>query len=1541
MKKYYKSYDDINELNELKVDSTMKMGSEQLWYTWSSRGPENPGFQIRAASPGLLEDDHAVNIHSDRIQELLKHVTYMLPQNIKDSSTTPLENAPISLAFVQANQEFILVHKNYVEPEGESRPGAFFTHLITDLPTISTAGGMQPFTAREAITFWNASYWKAADELEPQQQQLPYVLFPTLQEPDTLSNDCDRMRNGPLSQEDLIQLPREQIEFILRAFLMRQPGQRIYIAAEPEVVARLIWGLAHSLPRTLDIFKEMTFDTYERIAGERIAPLYGYKGDAKYFPTITGTCWPTNQSSELPISYYQDQGVHGYALNCYTGRSTPLMPENVIARFVLFAADCLLDENEHRYRELAELLRQAEAEQCCDLDHFMRIYISHQETLSQNDVQELIQIVKQRLDNIVDEETMLLADLSRLRRNNVQRSIIQWIAKNRSWWEYTCRHDLAAFFTCLEKYANYPLPSNIQQVLDTLQDVVMALGEMVALQVNEAINTNHTDLMYFWMDMLDLTAPLRQCAPVWLSLIKGFSAEDLNGPIFQRWWQIKGESIFATIHQTLRLQQTSNPITALTPLGKNIADKIHQAIQNNDRWAIDDWQDKLTKVAPPKEEPTAWLYLFQLLVTTSYNSLYWDWWNAYGKQKANELNILGKQNEIIEERLYQIGDLLVKNIVTMIQQEDTQKGMQSSPNWPVWSIWNEMLSTLVVLTATQIGACKVWLNLWGHLWPYIFTRTYEQWWQRQGSENSIIIRQCAEAYPDSEVAQNVADFIFESILPLTYSQINAMLDLTEDQNPEAPRNNLFLLLRVLVHTIPQPYQEAVWVDASGGLLEYLTQTIHITTVDEIYSWEIHRVLLEAWAQIETIQTHSSIYPWLTVSWGTIGRLIMNENLPTLWHSIAVENILITPVTMEIPQLKQLLASSQGWNIFEAVLQSYVEKADTAQIAVQFFQYLIEIADPHKSQLLGSLLLAGRQQPEIVQELLQLAQLTAEEVSAFLENDCLEIIQQADWPEAFTPLVEQYLTDFDARRLSKPITQTFLRHLQTRNQHVACALTDNLARYVDAWLYVGELVQEPLSGKQWTRQAYTRLHYLIELQSEPRLRLTDLIIPMLIPHISSEMDLTRLLDNLGTVLTAITHDSTEETSNTCILLKMAPHIHIHYQQQRQLSYVMPYIKIALEQAQELLHPHNETFLDRFFHELFGEGDLDAYNLISKQTELWHPMIREGWNDYIQRQQEVYTTTILKRFKSALKSGDVAVITQAYQNVLREVQYPGTHINQQERDIALLAGDVVSSHALQDYEALKQAHQEIQQSAYRDLIKYPAEIEHSLNNQPRIGGPKAKTTRPLRQPRESIVLSNRAIPLDTETIRVFEQAVTETNPRTSIGTVQAKSIMLDQLNKVNALKHIYIDYQLSTIDTKIKNAAWNSRDKIYYRKIKKDLQDWQRQTDQFLRQKSLDDLIDNVFINSGIEARIKQGQCSIEEFSLEPRIVEQFRQYQPDKYQATVEKYGFSETDIKQVLRIFRRRERFAERLLKEHHDLDSWLEERKKLHKDQIKIEFGW
>ncbi|GHO89877.1 GAP1-N2 domain-containing protein [Dictyobacter formicarum] len=1521
----------------------MKTESEQLWYTWSTRGFGGAGFQIRAASPGFLEGNNSAALEDERIQSLLAHARYVLPPNTKDSGDMPPQHLPISLAFIKVKQEDALLHKCYCPPDEVGAAGNFFSHLITDLPEVPSPAGPIAFTAREAITTWGSSYWKVRDELQTTQKELPRVTFPSLQEPGTTTTESEKLRSGNLAREDLKKLKREQLEFILRAFLMRQPGQRIYIAAQPEQVAYLLWGLTHSLPRTLDIMRELTFSTYERLEMERATPFYGRKEEAQTHPAITGTCWLGSSTSDLPAMYYQDQGVNGFALNCYSGRSTPLMPDGVLARFVLFAVDCLLDENNHNYLELTEILKQAEQEQCQDLTHFMRVYISYQETLSQNDVQELIDIIRQRLDNIVDEEKTLLADLERLRRPNVQRSIVQWIARNRSWWENTCRQDLVTFFACLDKYAHYPLPSNIQHVIDTLHATMTELGTLVAEQVNEALSSNNIDYMYFWMDMLELTAPLHQSPHIWLVLVQNMTADDLNVPVFQRWWQIKGESIFLAIHQGLKLPGNENLGTPLTPFGKNVVDKILEAIQNEDRWSIDNWQEKLIKIAAPRQDPAVWIYLFQHIVTHPYHPIYWEWWNAYGKHGAEELNLLGQQNSNVADKLYQLGDLIIHNIALLIEQEDPLKEMQSSPNWPIWSIWNEMFSTLISLSNTEVGACKTWLDLWGNLWPYVFTPIYEQWWQHQGAETSIVIRQCAETHPQSEVAQNIADFIFESILPLTYDLIDLMLEQTEEEPRRDARNNLFILLRVLLNALPAHHQEAVWItnDSDGGLLNYLTQTIQ-ASVDEVYPWEIHRTLLETWAEVEALHAHPALYPWLNVSWGTIGRLLADERIPASWHHMAVNSVLLTSVTLEMPQLKNLLLSDQSWQAFRHVLQHNIANAETAPLALTFFQHLVEIGYLHKSQVLIDLLLAARQLPEVAQELLQLAQLTPEETAEFLEQDCQELLQLPDWPAAFTPLLYNYLTTLDAGRLAEPAILSLLRQLQQRSQSTESGLSAELSIYVNGWLYIAKLLAQPTDSKHWVRLARPQLGQMLQLQPAARDALAEVLWPILVRHLSSEMDLTRVLDNLGPVLTGAALETEAETeTGTTLLLGMAAHMASYHQQQQEVRRLVPYLKIALEQAQETLYPKNEAFLTTFLQALCGNLSTDEYDLLNTHSELWPLDFKDVWQTYIQQQREKSTAKVLAAFKKAVQTEDVESITQTYQQVLKEVAYPGTHVNQQERDIALLAGDIVSAYKLMDQGALFQAHQEILQSPYKDRIRYTPEIEHAIANLPEVPQPKAKTTRPLLKHRNSQMLTKLAAQPNAEILKALEQSVQETNARTTIGTVQSKSIMLDQLNKIHAFKRLYIGYRLSILDSKIKNSPWNSKDRSYYKKEKKELQECQRQNDQFLRQKALDDLIDNVFINSGIESRIKQGQCGIEEFLLEQRVLEQFRAFQPDAYVALVKMHNFTETDVKQVLRIFRRRERFAERLLKERYDLDSWLEERKKLYQDQIQIEGRW
>src|SRR6266567_6671046 len=124
---------------------------EQLWYTWSTigLGPLSAGFRIRAASPGLSD------VSSPRVQALDLYLRYVLPTVTDPFAITP-DMAPICLSLIQTEQgERILVNKTYTGKDGVGRPGAFFVHLLANLPP--------DFSVAQAISLWRSPLLQSSD----------------------------------------------------------------------------------------------------------------------------------------------------------------------------------------------------------------------------------------------------------------------------------------------------------------------------------------------------------------------------------------------------------------------------------------------------------------------------------------------------------------------------------------------------------------------------------------------------------------------------------------------------------------------------------------------------------------------------------------------------------------------------------------------------------------------------------------------------------------------------------------------------------------------------------------------------------------------------------------------------------------------------------------------------------------------------------------------------------------------------------------------------------------------------------------------------------------------------------------------------------------------------------------------------------------------------------------------------------------------------------------------------------------------------------
>lgn len=328
---------------------------EQLWYTSCRRGVEHTfGFGVRAASSGLRD------LQGRRYRQIHCHLHYNLPMGANPNTTRP-EQAPVSLSFIKTDTETLVTHKVYVGKDYSGRSGNYFTHALVGLPA--------EWTAREVIALWRSSFWQVSDtRLNETQTDLPLV-------------EVNQISSGLLNRSSLLDsLIRKYLPITIRAFLSLESDQRLYIAAPPDTIAALIWGLVHSLPR--EILRNLTFTTYTHDVE---------KAETK----IVGTCWwpcalddHRANLPDLPEMCYTQKGL---GINCYTGRHSVFKPVEHSAEFSEFATEQLLGNGE----EFDKLLSIAEKKEVSSIGSFLVIYhlfvtSGHNISLSHSD---LIQIL--------------------------------------------------------------------------------------------------------------------------------------------------------------------------------------------------------------------------------------------------------------------------------------------------------------------------------------------------------------------------------------------------------------------------------------------------------------------------------------------------------------------------------------------------------------------------------------------------------------------------------------------------------------------------------------------------------------------------------------------------------------------------------------------------------------------------------------------------------------------------------------------------------------------------------------------------------------------------------------------------------------------------------------------------------------------------------------------------------------------------------------------------------------------------------------------
>jgi hypothetical protein len=642
---FFRSADEIISASNQERKVSM---SEQFWYTWSDSGfGRTTGLRVRAASAGMT------NTESEQMRQLINLVSYELP---KDTDPyLPPEKAPTCLAFLRPDitgRKSVLIQKRYTGLDGMRRPGAYSSRLILDPPHITFSRIKFPiFTAREAIQLWDSTFWDISEEHYPGGKRD----MPLLSGPELLA--------GPL-KEDAVASLASAFRYVLSAFLKLpefRGQQRLYIVAEPNIVAKLIWGLTNALPRTLPGIRNLTFTTYETAL------------ESKTLPTIVGTCWlPEHSRSsrrealDLPDAYYQPNNAYGFAINCNVpGRTTPLpsphSPE--ISKFIDFGVKCFANKT---YKELKEIIDEAEIDGVSGMRDLFYLYASYQEELSKSQVIDLLSDLFLKVHNVIEgakrifyNPTQLPSNIQMprigpfqlqakmLKRAKVRESIIHVITQDSLWWQQEGR-----------------------KLLDQLRDYSTNSAEQKSMLDNR--RTNFINRVQDHPDWVKDGG--RYLALHYLDLLNKEPADQTTRDVLYT---------FADSMMQL-IQSAQNDLTeSLTSLATDFIKQLAQAISRNQQDWTFLWADALTIVTPATTQANIGAELLHLLLSEPkpFTPLFQQWWDNYGKEGFKEISAEVFQSPQLASSLLNDAKTIVTEVLRRIEAAFDPRNADSRSNY--------------------------------------------------------------------------------------------------------------------------------------------------------------------------------------------------------------------------------------------------------------------------------------------------------------------------------------------------------------------------------------------------------------------------------------------------------------------------------------------------------------------------------------------------------------------------------------------------------------------------------------------------------------------------------------------------------------------------------------------------------------------------------------------------------------------------------------------------------------------------------------------
>ncbi len=244
------------------IKGTPSPDAHQFYITHCARSDSvlhTVGFSVRAASTGSNDPE--------LLKLAMEYPAYELPMEMW-AKKPKRSMAPRRLARIETPRGVMMVHTSYLEKDTMNRDRSYFSHVVL-LPSQSPT---------EVLESWGANLWRT-DYSTGETKDLPrpalslssgpalspefvsnFLASQDLGEVVSLAEGCwnETLRQDPKARRELV---GRVVCGIIRASAADRGRNRLYIHAEPGVVAALIYAAAQLLPPT--VVDKLTFTTFE------------------------------------------------------------------------------------------------------------------------------------------------------------------------------------------------------------------------------------------------------------------------------------------------------------------------------------------------------------------------------------------------------------------------------------------------------------------------------------------------------------------------------------------------------------------------------------------------------------------------------------------------------------------------------------------------------------------------------------------------------------------------------------------------------------------------------------------------------------------------------------------------------------------------------------------------------------------------------------------------------------------------------------------------------------------------------------------------------------------------------------------------------------------------------------------------------------------------------------------------------------------------------------------------------------------------------